>query len=182
MEILEHNGNRFFSLQYYNDKKLNVCDFIESIKEDLLKILSKNRGFIEEKQGDEDDDKYAIKIRISYEIFEDGTSFYYYSNSKFGVNGICVNKFTKDLINCANEKYEKCGGKFFSFEEECVIKKFDEKSHIDFFDVIIYVNYDKITHKKKFYQKLHDEIVAAVWQPSRYLDFEESRALEERWG
>ena len=39
----------------------------------------------------------------------------------------------------------------------------------------------------KFYSKtnsnksLHDEIVAAVWQPSRYLDFQELRDLEERW-
>ena len=181
MLISKQNGESFISLQYYNGKKLNVCDFIESIKEDLLKILSKNRGFAEEKQDDDIDVKYAIQFRITYEIFDDGTSFCYYPSTKFGVNGICVNKFTKDLINCANENYEKYGGKFFCFGEEFDIKKFDEKSTINFFDVTIWVNYDRITHKEKFYKKLHDEIVESAWQPSRYLGFEELRALQERW-
>ena len=44
--VLEICENRNFDFEYYNEKKLCVNDFIESIKADLLYKISKNRCFI----------------------------------------------------------------------------------------------------------------------------------------
>ena len=65
----------------------------------------------------------------------------------------------------------------------------DERDINDINDVIIHSiiiylpeNVYKLFHKRKFYKSLDKEIVEAVWQPSRYLDFQELRDLKERWG
>ena len=45
---MEKNG--IIELKYINEKRLGVHDFIESIKKDLLKKISKNRVFIDEER------------------------------------------------------------------------------------------------------------------------------------
>ena len=94
-----YNGVRLIDFYYYNKKKLGFCFFIEEIKEDLLKHISKNRGFILNENIifliDYTDYKYFLgHIIDEFDII-------------FGVNGICVKKFVKDLLNCANEYYKK---------------------------------------------------------------------------
>ena len=175
-------GGKTFYFVYYNKEELNFCDFIEAIKENLLKHFTKNRGFIFAK----DSRKKYIKFSICCDNRRDDTYDYRFSHKayvNFGVNGICANAFVKDLLKSANKKFEatsfdehKCyRGKKFN------VTNFDKKFIVDSLSVSMQLNQNKVLHKEKFYKKLHDEIVAAVWQPWRYLDFEEFRALKERW-
>ena len=199
------NGKRLFGFNYYNKEKLGFCDFIEVIKEDLLKHISKNRGFIHEK------DRY-IYFTINYDDDCVEYGFGCHSNINFGVNGICVDKFVKDLLNCANEEYEErlkeyvdenvgvyypyfngeyvnyfdyydnyYGGVDGYYDKECNINKFDKEFTVLSLEVDIYVNEYKINHKNKFYKNLNKEIKEAVWDYNWYLDFEELRDLNKRW-
>ena len=222
----KYNGKRLFGFNYYNKEKLGFCDFIEVIKEDLLKHISKNRGFICEedlfmpkRQGIINEKGRYIHFTINYDYGDDDHGFSYCDDINFGVNGICVFKFVKDLLNCANEEYkewlkeyvdENMGGAYRYvnedyvrlngydeyygrvdgyegyYDKECNINKFDKEFTVYSLEVDIYVNEDKIIHKKKFYKSLYDDLMKVAWHPSRYLDWcidvEELKFLEELWG
>ena len=175
-------------INYLNEKELSFCDFIEEIKEDLLKKISKNRCFIDEKNS------HIYFEIIYYDDNDDDDGISYYADINFGVNGICTDKFVKDLLNCANEDYnewlkeyveENFGGIYHYvnedyvrlggyddyygrdgiykgyYDKECNIDKFDNNFIVDVLLVNIYVNADKLSHKKKFYKKLYDELMAS---------------------
>ena len=209
MERLVKNvntGKIFISLKYYNRKKLRICDFIETIREDLLKKISKNRGFIDKKNGyiyfeiiyyNKDDDEY-----------DNERPFNYYEDINFGVNGICGDKFVKNLLNYANKKFKEILKDYVGFEyyyeneeyilgdgyheifgyydKECNINKFDKNFIVGSLNVEINIDSYKLEHKKKFYKTLHNDLMEVAWGTDRVLnwclDFEELRDLKERWG
>ena len=98
-----------YNIVYRNDKKLGIYDFIEEIKEDLIKGLLKSREFI------------PIFSSFGDYIFEDSILvevLYYNKNNiscksvigflkdkDFGVNGICARDFVKELLENANKDY-----------------------------------------------------------------------------
>ena len=99
MEIRIYRWEENFYLNYHNEKELGFCDFIEEIKKDLLQIISKIRSFIVENSG--------IHFGIIYNDDEDnGRVINYETEEEFCVNGICVEKFVKDSLNCANECFK----------------------------------------------------------------------------
>ena len=109
--------------RYYNDEKMSFCDFIESIKEDLLKTISENREFIDYYHyvEDEDEDPYSyldkydnkfIKFEITYSnYYEEDYDIIYYggrwiifkSGINFDIDGMDVDNFVKSALNCSNE-------------------------------------------------------------------------------
>ena len=183
-----------------NDEELRICDFIEENKEAIYQNLTRNRQYL---IGNE---KIVIGVEYYSEFFS--SSFAFTTKLTFGVDGISVNDFVKKILRYINRDFNNycpeysfsLSGEFFIsnwedfnishdengfylgyFDKECRIKTFDDKFIIYRLEVILKLDEYKIKHKNKFHQKLHDEIFESVWQPRRYLDFEELRALEERW-
>ena len=194
-------------IKYFNEKELGFCDFIEEIKEDFLKNISKNRGLLFEGKCIAFDVYYFNKHKDGYE------TIYYYCDINFGVKEICVDKFCKGILNCANEHYIDLFGNYVGNEEnyielqrdnenwefydyirnfsgyydkECNINRFDNNFIIEIVNIRLQMDTYKLLHKEKFYKSLYDELMAIAWHPSRYLDwcidFEELRDLKERWG
>ena len=205
------------NLKYQNDRKVGICDFIEQIKDSVLKNLSQNREYFSE---------YIyckhvmlcnnISGSIEYCANDDGYYFQgaisFSKNKDFGVGGISVNDFVKELLEIANEDffeeeynyynhpvygriienhealdhYYKNGVFLAYYDKECNINAFDKRFYVTSLEVSIFLDKNKILHKELFYKPLHDELMAVAWHPSRYLDwcidFEELRDLKERWG
>ena len=87
---------REINFKYINEKRLGFCDFIELIREDLLKNISKNRGFIHPNRNPN------VYFFIEY---GDNKHIIYYADEKFGLGGICVDNFCKELLKEANVMY-----------------------------------------------------------------------------
>ena len=99
MERRIYRWEENFYLNYHNEKELGFCDFIEEIKKDLLKIISKIRGFIVENSG--------ILFGIIYnDYYGNGWVINYKTEEEFCVNGVCSEKFAKYSLNCANECFK----------------------------------------------------------------------------
>ena len=176
MEIYE---NRNIEFEYFNEKKLSVHDFLKSIKTDLANNISKNIGFI---------DKYneVIYFEISYINKNDDVSSFSFSDNikNFYVDGICTDKFAKDLIYYANRKenYDYGMELFYGDGDLFDYYDYDEDDDeqieyninnfiIDSFYVTIYMDVYKILHKNKFYKDLYDDLMPVAWHPSRYLEW-----------
>ena len=185
MEIMvkeKYSGKTSMSFEYYNEKKLGVNDFLDSIKEDLLKHISNIRVFIDENYElyeyyndfGYDEDSEGVEFGIWH---DDNEEYFYFSISGIMglyLDGISNNEFVSDLIYFANrEKDDKMKYNINNFI-------------IDSIWISINVNADKLKHKHKFYKKLYDELMAVAWHPSRYLDWcidvEELRHLKKLWG
>ena len=166
MENVFHLNEREFRTARYFNSKLDSCAFINSIKNDIIKRLAKNRECLIEKINlcfhfwRRDDERKSICGNQTPIFFE---------NLNFGDNGINSN----DLME-----------KILIGEKRAVsIKDFDNKYIItEIFFGRVY-DYFKILHKKKFHKYLRDELMVVAWHPTRYLDwcidFEELRFLEE---
>ena len=62
---------RRINFKYINEKRLGFCDFIELIRGNLTKKITKNRGFMNEES----------KIIIFKSLYEDEKSFFSFSYS-----------------------------------------------------------------------------------------------------
>ena len=157
-----------FTLEYFNDKKIANMDFLRLIKEDCLYNLSKALSIKYEDIGKDE----LVEFQIDYSQDNGHKHYYGFSFSpKCDMSGIFPsNEISNDFLNDRPEATK--------FRNALI----NQKVLIDTFWVSIYTNPYKVLRKNKFYKSLHDEIVAAVWQPSRYLDFQELRDLKERWG
>ena len=122
-------------VEYYNDKKLSFCDFIKSIKEDLLKILSKYRVFIDY-HDDEDCDFYDqynennefIQFAITYYNNRSNLKEYivFKSAKNFDLYGICVDNFVKSALNCANTRLKDYVGGDYGPYFHCFDQYYDD--------------------------------------------------------
>ena len=142
-------------------------NFLRLIKKDCLYTLSKALSI-----KYEDIDKEIVDFQIEYTQDNGYKHYFGFSFSpKCDMSGIFpADEFSNDFLN-EREEAKK-------FRNALINNK---KIFIDSFWVCVYTNTDKVLHKNKFYKKLHDEIVAAVWDPNWYLDFEELRELNKRW-
>ena len=112
--MIQTEEDNYIEFKYFNLEKLSICDFIEEIKEDLLKNLSKNREYFS-------DVIYFYKsgivlennISVNVEYYAKDDNYYFegvmslYKNKDFAVDGISVNEFVKELLENANEYYFK---------------------------------------------------------------------------
>ena len=182
------------SLNILMRKKLRVHDFIESINTDLTNTISKNLGFI-------DKDNEVIYFEISYTNKNGEVGSFDFSDNikKFDVDGICTDKFARDLIYYANKEENYAYGMELFYGDGDLIDYYDYDEDdddqieyninnfiIDSINITIYTNPYKIIHKKKFYKDLYDDLMPIAWHPSRLLDWcadiEELKFLKELWG
>ena len=176
--------NGIIEFKYLNEKRLCVNDFMKSIKRDLTHTISKNLGFIDEKNE-------VIYFEILFTDKNGEEEIFDFSDNikKFNADDICVDDFTKDLLDFINEMNYLCDGIYYS-GDDVVDFRYDHYNInnfiIDSFNVTIYSNADKILHKKKFYKDLYDDLMFVAWNPSRYLewcvDIDELKFLKELWG
>ena len=175
---LTEETDYFLNIEYYNTKKLRIKEFIELIKDDIQKSITKNRIFNIGK---------FINFIFYYDLYCDSeycTEYwnYYRADKNFGANGIFVKSFVKDLVNCVKKDYI-----IFDSNNEIYYNKFGKEFIVSLFEISILVDIDKINHKRKLY-KVFDELLEVAWNPDRInyldwcLDFEELRDLKERWG
>ena len=185
LTIQEFIENGILKFKYFNEKELEIGDFIDSMNKDLLKVISKNYGFLDKDSPPD--------IKIIYFDKNDGEMFIYYWEDEeidFDKGLILFDEISELLIdNAGYERYQK-QKYFMDIYNDEDDDDYYSNSMNDFIiysiKITLYKDAHKVLHKKKFYKPLHDELMAAAWHPSRYLDwcidFEELRDLKERWG
>ena len=171
------------NFEYINEKGLGLYDFINSIIKDLIKNISKNRCFIDENINN------FFEFIVNFINDENGENKinFYVDIEEFDNGNLHTCKFIEDVVKFVID--------FDGFiDDDSIIAygfrteefKCDINDYIDSFEVNLYVNGDKLSHKSKFYNDLYDGIMAAAWHPSRYLDWcvdiEELKFLKELWG
>ena len=165
---MEELQKKKIEFKYINEKRLGIYDFVESIKTDLIKKISKNRGFIDEFVG----------FRIWWEY----SAFCFPVNiKKFGFESLPTDEFVSALLSITNYNYREClEEEYYDMDDD-----FFNDFIIDSMEIIIYTDAYKILHKQKFLKDLHDEIMGIAWHPNRFqewcLDTEELKGLKERW-
>ena len=200
----EYIENGIITIVYSNEKKLEIGDFIDSMNKDLLKVISKNYGFL-------DKDSWPV-IEIIYSGKNDGEIFEYYCGEDDEMDFdegfiLPVDVISEILMENANEIYydnyqkQKYLMRVYHLEngyEEDEYVESDEEDEDEYYSnntndfiinsikITLYKDSQKVLHKKKFYNDLHNDLVAAAWHPSRVLDwcidFQELRYLKKRWG
>ena len=159
MELISFNGKLDIILRYINKKRVCFCDFIELIKEDLLKRLSKIRGFIDYNPYDDDgifdiyDEKSDhIYFDIIFESYVDENiigGIEFTRNKNFGVNGIYVDKFVKEVLKIANKNYEEYINSI-EYEDDEDYKVYidnlyhDKECDINYFDKNFYCFFSRV--------------------------------------
>ena len=179
MKFMKIMKKERLTLKYLNEKRLGVHDFIESIKTDLLYNISKNRGFI-------DEERKIIYFEIWHTDNNNDKWFLSFFNGikKFDEGDICTDKFARDLLDYANHYYS-IWLDIVDVEDYKIEHSINDFIIISF-KVTLYIDSYKISHKKKFYKDLYDDLMSVAWHPSRYLewcvDIEELKFLKELWG
>ena len=154
------------NLFYHNDcYRLASCDFINSIKDDIIKRLSKDRECLTE-------------IHFLFEYRDRNVREYYpygnqtpltIENFDFGVNGINANDLIKKFL-----------------KDKLSINDFDNKYFILRISFSREYDDNKLSHKKKFFKSLDKELIKTAMHPSRYfdwcIDINKQKLLEELWG
>ena len=211
MEYQSFKTELMFFYEFINNKRLNFCDFINEIKEDIMKKISKNRKFIDYHNKPYIPEKEK-NISFSIKLIQDKNLCYpndifLKTDRNFDIDGLSEVDFVKAALCCADDEllsfvtgYDKSNSFYFDAyyknRSEYHVKysynpvkiyKFDEKFHVGKIEMGIFLNYFKVIHKEKFFRRLHDEIMEVAWHPTRYLDwcvdFEELKFLEEEvWG
>ena len=98
MEKVEENS--YIEFEYINEKRLGIYDFVESIKTDLTKKISKNRGFINEKF-------IGFEIWSTNNRCEEQTLFFSVNTKKFDVESLPTDKFVSVILREANDNYRE---------------------------------------------------------------------------
>ena len=189
LTIQEFIENGILRFKYFNEKELEIGDFIDSMNKDLLKVISKNYGFL--------DKDSPADIKITYFGKNDGEMFIYYwedDEIDFDKGLILFDEISELLIDNANDSYErrqkqKYFMNIYNDEDDDDDDYYANSMNdfiIDSIKITLCKDAHKVLHKKKFYNDLHNDLMAVAWHPSRYLDwcidFEELRDLKERWG
>ena len=101
LTIQEFIENGILKFKYFNEKELEIGDFIDSMNKDLLKVISKNYGFL--------DKDSLVDIKIIYFGKNDGEMFIYYwedDEIDFDKGFILFDEISELLIDNANASYE----------------------------------------------------------------------------
>ena len=183
------------NLEYFNNKELNICDFIEEIKGDLLKNLSKNREYLTKKFWF----CWPINFCAVYHNKNYGFEHCIHFGEKtiFGVGGIYTNEFARKILEIANKDFfgneyeydfDPCygwvivngeairhfykNGVYLAYhDEECQIDLFDKNFILKKLYVCVNLNEHKIAHKELFFKSLRDDLLVVAWHPKRVVDW-----------
>ena len=194
-EIIENSP---LKLKYFNEEELEIDDFVDSMNKDLLKVISKNYGFLEKDS--------LVDLKIRYFNKNDGERFvYYFEDDEIDLDKglILYDEIRELLVDKANFIYEdrnnrKRDSRFFHYqngydEDEESDEEDDDDYYADSMNdfivssikIILYRNAYKVLHKKKFYNDLYNDLMEVAWNPIRVLDwcidFQELRDLKNRW-
>ena len=170
---------------YYNEKRLNFCIFFNLIKDDLLENISKNRVIIN-KEIKKPISFYFNYYRKNEEYDEDNNDCCcgHSTDINFGINGISVDYFVKDILNNCNKiiyytiyvlrKFfiNRVDKKFiiYSFEVS-IMKNQHMELHKEKFCKSLHDELIKEVHKRKFHKDLHNELMLVAWHPKRVVDW-----------
>ena len=194
----------YISLRYVNTEGLGFRDFICSVEDKILRVLSKNRAFVKRVHL-----RFVLDGRFDESHFD--------GDNKFAVNGLPINDIVGHAVKRENDShnfflrfecnchphpcYMRWGRHDYPYEtkytiDDIGVRRLHVEIYIDKFrllhkrkscidsDVVYEAN--RRAHKRIFKDEIQDELMIVTWHPDRFLDWcvdiEELKFLKELWG